>query len=34
MLDIAYVDDTYPFMLSDERERFVGALRSVGLVKE
>jgi protein involved in temperature-dependent protein secretion len=33
-LDIAYIDDTYPFMLSRERERFIGALRSVALLNE
>ena len=33
-LDIAYIDDTYPFMLSHERERFIGALRSVALLNE
>jgi adenylate cyclase len=31
-LDIAYIDDTYPFMLPDERDRFVGALRSAALL--
>ena len=30
--DLAYIDDTYPFMLADERERFVGALRAAGLL--
>jgi len=30
----AYIDDTYPFMLSHERERFIGALRSVALLNE
>lgn len=33
-LDIAYIGDTYPFMLSHERERFIGALRSVALLNE
>jgi adenylate cyclase len=33
-LDIAYIDETYPFMLSHERERFIGALRSVALLNE
>ncbi len=33
-LDIGYIDDTYPFMLSDERDRFVGALRASGLLQE
>ena len=33
-LDIAYIDDTYPFMLSDERDRFVGALRAAGLLEK
>ncbi len=33
-LDVAYIDDTYPFMLSHERERFIGALRSVALLNE
>ena len=31
-LDIAYIDETYPFMLPDERDKFVGALRRFGLV--
>ena len=31
-LDLAYIDDTYPFMLTDERQKFVGALRSAGLL--
>ena len=33
-LDVAYIDDTYPFMLSDERQRFIDALRSVSLLLE
>ncbi|MBV8923930.1 MAG: hypothetical protein JOZ74_01035 [Bradyrhizobium sp.] len=33
-LDMAYIGDTYPFMLSHERERFIGALRSVALLNE
>ena len=33
-LDIAYIDDTYPFMLPDQRERFIGALRSAALLGE
>jgi adenylate cyclase len=33
-LDVAYIDDTYPFMLSHERERFIDALRSVALLNE
>jgi tetratricopeptide (TPR) repeat protein len=33
-LDIAYIDDTCPFMWSHERERFIGALRSVALLNE
>jgi hypothetical protein len=32
-LDIAYIDDTYPFMLPQERERFVGALRAADLLE-
>jgi adenylate cyclase len=32
-LDIAYIDDTYPFMLPQERERFVGALRAAALLE-
>jgi hypothetical protein len=32
-LDIAYIEDTYPFMLSHERERFVGALRAAALLE-
>ena len=32
-LDVAYVDDTYPFMLSDQRDRFVDALRGAGLLQ-
>ncbi|MHB8529291.1 MAG: TIR domain-containing protein [Caulobacteraceae bacterium] len=32
-LDVAYIDDTYPFMLDDERDRFVGALRASGLLE-
>ena len=31
-LDVAYIDDTYPFMLPQERERFIGALRAVDLL--
>jgi hypothetical protein len=30
---IAYIDDTYPFMLPQERERFVGALRAAALLE-
>ncbi|HUK08987.1 MAG TPA: adenylate/guanylate cyclase domain-containing protein [Stellaceae bacterium] len=33
-LDVAYIDDTYPFMLSHERERFIEALRSASLLHE
>jgi TolB-like protein len=32
-LDIAYIDDTYPFMLTDERDQFVAALRAAGLLQ-
>jgi adenylate cyclase len=32
-LDIAYIEDTYPFMLPHERERFVGALRAAALLE-
>ena len=31
-LDVAYIDETYPFMLPDERDKFVGALRRFGLL--
>ena len=31
-LDVAYIDETYPFMLPDERYKFVGALRRFGLL--
>jgi adenylate cyclase len=31
--DIAYVDDTYPFMLQDHRNRFIDALREAGLLQ-
>jgi hypothetical protein len=31
-LDIAYIDDTYPFMLPQERERFIAGLRGAGLL--
>ena len=33
-LDVAYIDDTYPFMLSHERERFIDALRSASLLQQ
>jgi adenylate cyclase len=33
-LDIAYVDETYPFMLPDERDKFIGALRRFGLLEQ
>ncbi len=33
-LDIAYIDDTYPFMLPQERDRFVGALRAAALLEK
>jgi Flp pilus assembly protein TadD len=33
-LDVAYIDDTYPFMLSHERQRFIDALRSASLLQE
>ena len=32
-LDVAYIDETYPFMLPDERDKFVGALRRFGLLE-
>jgi hypothetical protein len=32
-LDVAYIDDTYPFMLAEERDQFVNALRTSGLLK-
>jgi len=31
-LDIAYIDETYPFMLPEQRDTFVGALRRAGLL--
>ena len=31
--DVAYVDDTYPFMLPDQRNRFIDALREAGLLQ-
>jgi adenylate cyclase len=31
--DVAYIDDTYPFMLPDQRDSFVDALRAAGLLK-
>lgn len=31
--DVAYIDDTYPFMLSDQRDRFIDALRGAGLLQ-
>ena len=31
-LDVAYIDDTYPFLLSHERKRFIDALRSAFLL--
>ena len=30
--DLAYIDDTYPFMLPDQRAHFVDALRAAGLL--
>ena len=33
-LDVAYINDTYPFMFSHERERFIDALRSASLLHE
>jgi adenylate cyclase len=33
-LDVAYIDDTYLFMLPDQRASFVDALRAAGLLKE
>ena len=33
-LDVAYIDDTYPFMFSHERKRFIDALRSASLLHE
>lgn len=32
--DLAYIDETYPFMLPDERDQFVGALRASGLLEK
>jgi tetratricopeptide (TPR) repeat protein len=31
--NVAYIDDTYPFMLPDQRDRFVDALRAADLLK-
>jgi hypothetical protein len=33
-LDVAYIDDTYPFMLPHERKRFIDALRSASSLHE
>jgi hypothetical protein len=33
-LDVAYINETYPFMLSHERKRFIDALRSASLLYE
>ena len=33
-LDVAYIDETYPFMLPHERDKFVGALRRFGLLEK
>jgi tetratricopeptide (TPR) repeat protein len=33
-LDVAYIDDTYPFMLSHEREEFIDALRSTSSLRD
>ena len=32
--DLPYIDDTYPFMLSDQRDHFVDALRGAGLLQQ
>jgi TolB-like protein len=32
-LDVAYIDDTYPFLLPHERDLFLGALRASGLLQ-
>ena len=32
-LDIAYIDDTYPFMLADQRAHFIDALRAADLLR-
>jgi adenylate cyclase len=31
-LDVAYIDDTYPFMIAEQRDQFVDALRASGLL--
>jgi TolB-like protein len=32
-LDVAYIDETYPFMVPHERDQFVNALRAAGLLE-
>ena len=32
-LDVAYIDDTYPFLLPHERDLFLGALQASGLLQ-
>jgi adenylate cyclase len=32
-LDVAYIDDTYPFMLAEQREQFVAGLQAADLLK-
>ncbi len=32
-LDVAYIDHTYSFMLAEERDEFVSALRNAGLLQ-
>jgi adenylate cyclase len=32
-LDVAYIEDTYPFMLPNDRDQFIGALRASGLLQ-
>jgi tetratricopeptide (TPR) repeat protein len=32
-LDITYIEDTYPFMVAEQRNRFIDALRGAGLLQ-
>jgi TolB-like protein/Tfp pilus assembly protein PilF len=32
-LDVAYIDDTYPFMLANDRDQFIGTLQASGLLR-
>jgi hypothetical protein len=31
-LDLVYIEDTYPFMIPEERDRFIDALKTSGLL--